>query len=119
MSVTVRVWQSQAADGAIQGQFRTPRDETAQSAYACISAQSGELRAIEYVDTIVRRCRSLALFPERGAKRDDIRPRLRTIGHARSATIAFAVDQARTEVTILGVFYGGQDFEASIDDQDA
>jgi toxin ParE1/3/4 len=42
-----------------------------------------------------------------------LRPGLRTIGFRHRVTIAFAVE-AET-VTIIGVFYGGQDFEAALE----
>ena len=54
---------------------------------------------------------SLSTFPERGTKRDDLRPNLRTMGYARRVTIAFSVDAVANVVAIHGVFYGGQDFE--------
>jgi len=49
------------------------------------------------------------LAAERGARRDDIRPGLLTIGFERRVTIAFSATDDR--VTILRVFYGGQDWE--------
>lgn len=61
-----------------------------------------------YVGAIVARCEKLADFPERGTPREDIRPGLRTLSFRRRVTIAYAVDG--TSVTILGIFYGGQDF---------
>lgn len=45
---------------------------------------------------------------ERGTRRDDIRPGLRTIGFERRITVAFTVDDTR--VMILRLFYGGQDW---------
>jgi toxin ParE1/3/4 len=54
-----------------------------------------------------RRRRSL-----RGTLREDVRPGLRTIGFRRRATIAFAVEG--DTVTILGIFHGGQDYEADL-----
>jgi toxin ParE1/3/4 len=45
-----------------------------------------------------------------GSTREDISPGLRTIGFRRRVTIAFTVDPDKVE--IVGVFYGGQDFEA-------
>lgn len=84
--------------------------------YATIAADAGEPRADNYVGGIVEACLSLATFPERGTKRDDIRPDLRTMGYARRVTIAFLVDVAANTVAIHGVFYGGQDFERSLGD---
>nr|WP_166144715.1 type II toxin-antitoxin system RelE/ParE family toxin [Methylosinus sp. RM1] len=68
--------------------------------------------AERFTAAIVDYCESLRSFPERGTCRDDLRPGLRTIGFRRRATIAFAVEA--DVVTIVGVFYGGQDFEASL-----
>lgn len=42
---------------------------------------------------------ALETFPERGARRDDIRPGLRTMGFERRATIVFQVNKA--EVVIV------------------
>jgi toxin ParE1/3/4 len=47
----------------------------------------------------------------RGARRDDIRPGLRVFGFRRRVSIAFEV--TAEVVTILGIFYGGQNFEAA------
>jgi plasmid stabilization system protein ParE len=54
-------------------------------------------------------------FPERpyrGARRDDLRPGLRIVPFKKRTAIAFEVDEQRRTVTILRVFYGGQDYEA-------
>jgi toxin ParE1/3/4 len=58
---------------------------------------------------------SLRDFPMVGSPRDDLRPGLRTIGFRRRVTIVFVVKS--TEVRIVGVFYGGQDFEAALADE--
>ena len=55
-------------------------------------------------------CDGFDTFPHRGIKRDDVRPGLHVVGFRRRATIALTVDN--DAVTILGVFYGGQDYEA-------
>jgi toxin ParE1/3/4 len=87
--------------------------------YAYIADDSGEARAENYVGGIVADCLSLATFPERGAKRDDIRPNLRTKGYARRVTIAFSVDVTSSVVAIHGVSYGGQDFEQLLRETDS
>jgi toxin ParE1/3/4 len=56
----------------------------------------------------------LAHFPERGTKRDDILPGLRTIGFERRAMIAFRV--LKTRVEIVTIAYGGRDFERELRD---
>lgn len=97
----------------------TPRAERQlASLYAYIADDSGETRAQDFVGRIVGDCLALATFPERGTKRDDIRPDLRTKGFARRVTIAFSVDQTTTVVAIHGVFYGGQDFEKALRETD-
>lgn len=65
-----------------------------------------------YVDRIEQACRSLTTFPERGSRRDDLAPGLRTLGFERRATIAFRV--TGQEVQIVRIFYGGQNLDAFI-----
>ena len=77
--------------------------------YRHIAEEAGVEAAGAYVDRIETACRALETFPERGTKRDDIRPGLRTLGFERWATIVFQVK--RSEVVIVRVFYGGQDYE--------
>jgi toxin ParE1/3/4 len=79
--------------------------------YNYIADHGGEARAESFIGRIVADCKSLSTFPERGSKRDDIRPNLRTKGYAKSVTIAFSVNAATDTIAIHGVFYGGQDFE--------
>jgi toxin ParE1/3/4 len=50
----------------------------------------------------------------RGARRDDIRPGLRVFGFRRRVSIAFEV--TGEAVTILGIFYGGQNFDTAFDE---
>jgi plasmid stabilization system protein ParE len=46
--------------------------------------------------------------------RDDVRPGLRITNHKKRAVIAFDVDAE--QVSIIGVFYGGQDHETILQD---
>ncbi|ECI7686014.1 type II toxin-antitoxin system RelE/ParE family toxin [Salmonella enterica subsp. enterica] len=69
--------------------------------------------AARYVDAIVDFCERLADFPQRGAARDDVRPGLRLVGFRHRVTIAFAVTPEA--VNILGVYYGGRDFEPDLE----
>lgn len=57
---------------------------------------------------------SFQTFPERGARRDDLLPGLRIIGYRKSVTIAFRVNTDSRVVSIIGIFYGGQDYEAAV-----
>ena len=57
---------------------------------------------------------TLATFPERGTKRDDLAPGIRTIGFERRATIAFRVGD--DTVRIVRIFYAGRDYDAYFHD---
>ncbi|NYT80329.1 type II toxin-antitoxin system RelE/ParE family toxin [Alcaligenaceae bacterium] len=72
--------------------------------------------AARYVEAIVSYCESLATFPHRGMQRDDLLPGLRITNYRHSAVIAFLVDDEAKSVSIIGVFYGGQDYEAVLPD---
>jgi toxin ParE1/3/4 len=74
-----------------------------------ITAQSGTFVSTNYVDRLTIACLSLSIFPERGTRRDDLKPGLRTIGFERRATIAFRVLDHHVE--ILRIFHGGRDYE--------
>ena len=80
--------------------------------YDYIAVESGHEIAGGYIERIETACMALATFPERGLQRDDIRPGLRVVGFERRATIAFQV--RKTEVVIVRIFYGGQDYERAL-----
>ena len=90
-------------------EFLRPAEEDLFELYEDIAARAGSVTAGDYVDRIEAACLALQTFPLRGTRRDDILPGLRTIGFERRATIVFRVRGSR--VTIIRVFYGGQDFE--------
>ena len=70
--------------------------------------------AARYTEAIVIYCESLCTSPLRGTKRDDVRPGLRITNYKKRAVIAFDVDA--DVVSIIGVFYGGQDYETILQD---
>ncbi|MFG6447451.1 type II toxin-antitoxin system RelE/ParE family toxin [Roseateles sp. BYS180W] len=72
--------------------------------------------AAQYAEAIVSYCESLCTFPLRGTPRNDVRPGLRITHYKKRAVIAFDVDAG--VVSIIGVFYGGQDYEAVLRDDD-
>jgi toxin ParE1/3/4 len=80
--------------------------------YDYIAAHSSPARAIAYIGRLEKYCLGFELSSERGTRRDDIRPELRTVGFERRVTIAFHVDAKR--VTIDRVFYGGREFERAL-----
>jgi plasmid stabilization system protein ParE len=69
--------------------------------------------AARYVDGIVTFCESLRTFPQRGTCRNDIRPGLRITNYRRRTVIAFAIEAGQP--FIIGVFYGGQNYEGALD----
>jgi toxin ParE1/3/4 len=60
-------------------------------------------------------CERLSNFPHRGTARDDIRPGLRITNYKGRTVIAFGVDDESLRVSILGVYYGGQDYEGALE----
>lgn len=80
--------------------------------YDHIAAEAGREVAGAYIDRIEAACLALETFPERGTRRDDIRPGLRTLGFERRATIVFQV--RKTDVVIVRIFDGGQDYERAL-----
>jgi len=76
-----------------------------------IAEASSPVTAVRYVDAVVAYCDSLTLFPQRGTSRDDLLPGLRITNYHGSAVVAFVVNEAAEAVAIVGVFYGGQDYE--------
>jgi toxin ParE1/3/4 len=80
------------------------------SIYHYIARKASPQIAHRFTHAIVEKCEGLDEFPNRGTPRDDLRPGLRTLAFRRRVVIAYAI--FADEVSILGVFYGGQDFES-------
>ena len=81
--------------------------------YDHIAADSGTLRAIDYIERIESFCRGFELAGQRGHTRDDIRPGLRVVGFERRVTIAFHVDAK--SVTIDRILYAGRDIGSALE----
>jgi toxin ParE1/3/4 len=81
--------------------------------YDYIAADSGAARARGYTDRIVATCLGLETFPERGTRRDDLRPGLRTTTFRRRVTIAFHITP--TTVVIDRILYGGRNLKPLFD----
>ncbi|MFH6781766.1 MULTISPECIES: type II toxin-antitoxin system RelE/ParE family toxin [Methylobacterium] len=54
-----------------------------QGIYDIVAERAGTTRALGYVERILAHCEGFATFPERGRRRDDLRPELRVTGHDR------------------------------------
>jgi plasmid stabilization system protein ParE len=96
--------------------FTPEAEEQLAELYRFIAGSSSPDIAARYTDGIVTYCEELETLPHRGKLRDDIRPGLRILGHRRRVAIAFTV--AEGQVSIIGVFYGGQDYETILSSYD-
>jgi toxin ParE1/3/4 len=68
--------------------------------------------AESYAGSVVAFCEGLGMFPHAGSPRDDIRPGLRTSSFKKRVVVAYAVDDEARALTVVGLFYGGQDFSS-------
>lgn len=75
--------------------------------------------AQRFVAAILEHIDDILVFPRAGRARDDIRPGVRTSSFKKRTLIADEVDEFAGElvVNVLGVFHGGQDWEAALRDE--
>lgn len=95
--------------------FSPEAEEQLVALYRYIAEAASPDIAARYTEAIVSYCESLRTFPHRGTIRDDVRPALRITHYRKRAVIAFDVDAE--VVSIIGVFYGGQDYETILQDE--
>ena len=87
--------------------------------YHYIAERSGYPgRAIGYIRRLRTYCDTLATFPERGQRQDDIRQGLWVIGFERRVVIAYTILETG-DIEIGRIFYGGRDYETLLRDEDA
>lgn len=89
--------------------FTPEAQEQLAALYRYIAAAASPEIAQRYTSAIIAYCEGLQIFPQRGTRRDDVRPGLRITNYKKRAVIAFDVDAEI--VSVIGVFYGGQDYE--------
>ncbi|MBK9573912.1 MAG: type II toxin-antitoxin system RelE/ParE family toxin [Rhodoferax sp.] len=94
--------------------FRPEAEEQLAQLYRYIAVAASPDIAARYTEAIISYCESLRVFPHRGIKRDDVRPGLRITHYRKRTVIAFEVDADK--VSVIGVFYGGQDYETLLQD---
>lgn len=92
--------------------FAPEAQEQLAELYRYIAAAASPDIAERYTNSIVAYCESLQDFPHRGTCRDDVRSGLRITHYKKRTVIAFAVDSDL--VSVIGIFYGGQDFETAL-----
>ncbi len=85
--------------------------------YRYIAAAGSPDVAARYTGSIATYCESLCMFPLRGTRRDDVRPGLRITNYKGRTVIAF--DVAPGLVSIVGIFYGGQDYQTLLGEDDS
>lgn len=72
--------------------------------------------ARSYISRIIAHIEAIPAFPHAGRPRDDLRKGVRTTTYKGRTLIAYDVDESSDEVVvnILGVFHGGQNWEAAL-----
>ncbi len=83
--------------------------------YDYIADAASDDIALRFTDGVIGRLDTLAEYPRIGTPRDDLQPGLRTFAHRHRVTIAFIVEDI--SVIVIGFYYGGQDFEALLRDE--
>lgn len=94
--------------------FSPEAEEQLAQLYRYIAVAASPDIAARYTEAIISYCERLRVFPHRGIKRDDVRPGLRITHYRKRTVIAFEVDADK--VSVIGVFYGGQDYETLLQD---
>lgn len=88
--------------------FSAPAESDLFAIYDYIGERAGPSIALRFIESIEDYCLGFQNFPERGTRRSDLRPGLRTVGFRRRATILFEVNRKARQVTIHGIYYAGQ-----------
>ena len=96
--------------------FTPEAEEQLLALYDYIADAASPDIAARYVEAIIAHCEGLHTFPVRGVMRDDVRPGLRITNYKKRAVIAFEVDEESGQVSVIGLFYGGQDYETILQD---
>lgn len=91
--------------------FSPEADADLEELYDYIAMHGGPARALANVGRITSYCIGFATFPERGTRREDLHPGLRTIGFGRRDTIAFTASSEA--VVIIRILHGGRDLDAA------
>ncbi len=89
--------------------FTPEAEEQLAALYRYIAAEASPNIAERYTSAIISYCEGLSTFPHRGVCRGDIRQGLRVTNYKGRTVIAY--DVSANLVSIIGVFYGGQDYE--------
>ncbi|ASG24113.1 type II toxin-antitoxin system RelE/ParE family toxin [Nitrospirillum viridazoti] len=94
--------------------FSLQAQEQLAALYRYIADAASPDIAAQYTEAIVSYCERLCAHPYRGTMRDDVRPGLRITNYRKRVVIAFGIEADL--VSIVGVFYGGRNYEAILRD---
>jgi toxin ParE1/3/4 len=72
--------------------------------------------ARRFISAILDHIDGILIFPLAGRARDDVRPGMWTATFKKRTLIAYEIDESSGDVVVnvLGVFHGGQDWEAAV-----
>ena len=98
--------------------FSPEAEEQLITLYNYIASASTPDIAAQYTEAIVSYCESLYSFPIRGTVRDDVRHGLRITNYKKRTVIAFEVGTKTRQVSIIGLFHGGQDYGTILQNND-
>jgi toxin ParE1/3/4 len=90
--------------------FSPEAEEQLATLYHYVASASSPEVAARYTEAIVSHCERLRTAPFRGTARNEVRPGLRITNYKKRIVIAF--DVTADLVSIIGIFYGGQDHES-------
>ena len=79
-----------------------------------IAENADEDAALKASDRADEALTALAHNPHRAAPRDDVMPNLRIALFRHSGVIPYLIDDTRKEIFVLGLFYGGQEWDRHI-----
>jgi toxin ParE1/3/4 len=91
-------------------------EEQLASLYRNLAVEASPKIAEKYTNAIVTYCIGLSTSPQRGNRRDEIRPGLRITNYRRRTAIAFEEDE--NFISIIGIFHVGQDYETILQSDD-
>ena len=76
--------------------------------------------AHRFVEAVLEHIEGIPALPFAGRARDDVRPGMRTTTYKKRTLVAYEVGGTPGElvITILGVFHGGQNWEAALGSSD-
>lgn len=95
--------------------FRPAAEADLIAIYDYIVGQGSPQAALNFIERIETACMSLAHFPERGAKRDDILTGLRILAVDGRVTVAYRVLRRRVEIVTIA--YGGRDYVSALSER--